>query len=53
VSSVNVGLGRHFESIRDAVILAATKTQQIVLWNPAATWIFGYSTSEALGTIRW
>ncbi len=45
----DVGIGRLFGSVRDAVILADTKTQQIVLWNPAATRIFGYSPSEALG----
>ncbi len=44
----DVGIGRLFDSVRDAVILADTETQQIVLWNPAATKIFGYSTSEAL-----
>jgi len=49
VQPVDVGIGRLFGSIRDAVILADTKTKQIVLWNPAATRIFGYSPSEALG----
>jgi PAS domain S-box-containing protein len=42
-----VGIGRLFESVRDAVILADTETQRILLWNQAATEIFGYSTSEA------
>jgi PAS domain S-box-containing protein len=45
----DVGIGRLFDSVRDAVILADTRTQQIVLWNPGATDIFGYSTAEALG----
>ena len=42
-------IGTLFERIRDAAIVADAKTQQIVLWNQAATIIFGYSTSEALG----
>ncbi len=37
-----------FESIRDAVVVAEADTGQIVLWNPAATEIFGYSPTEAL-----
>ena len=41
-------IGSLFESIRDAVIVADAKTRRIVLWNEAATKIFGYSTSEAL-----
>ena len=44
----DVGIGRLFDSVRDAIILADTETQQIRLWNPAATDIFVYSTSEAL-----
>jgi len=43
-----VGIGRLFESIRDAVVVAEADTGQIVLWNPAATEIFGYSPTEAL-----
>jgi PAS domain S-box-containing protein len=43
-----VGIGRLFESIRDAVVIADADTGQIVLWNPAATEIFGYSSTEAL-----
>jgi PAS domain S-box-containing protein len=44
----DLGIGSLFESIRDAVIVADAKTRRIVLWNEAATNIFGYSTSEAL-----
>jgi diguanylate cyclase (GGDEF)-like protein/PAS domain S-box-containing protein len=44
----DLGIGRLFESIRDAVIVAEATTGRIVLWNPAATEIFGYSSSEAL-----
>ncbi len=45
----DLGMGRLFESIRDAVIVADANTGGIVLWNPAAEEIFGYSTAEALG----
>ena len=41
-----------FERIRDGVIVADTQTQRILLWNPAATSIFGYSPSEALNRMR-
>jgi PAS domain S-box-containing protein len=44
----DLGIGRLFEMIQDAVIVADAKTQQIVFWNPAAEKVFGYSTSEAL-----
>ena len=45
----DLGIGRLFESIRDAVVVADANTGGIVLWNPAAEGIFGYSTAEALG----
>jgi PAS domain S-box-containing protein len=45
----DLGMGRLFESIRDAVIVADANTGRMVLWNPAAERIFGYSTAEALG----
>jgi PAS domain S-box-containing protein len=38
--------------IRDGVIVADAKNQRIVLWNSAATRIFGYSASEALSGMR-
>jgi PAS domain S-box-containing protein len=44
----DLGIGRLFERIRDAAIVAEATTQRIVLWNSAAANIFGYSTSEAL-----
>src|SRR5215217_3497359 len=45
----DLGIGRLFERIRDAAIVAHAKSQRIVFWNQAATNIFGYSVSEVLG----
>jgi PAS domain S-box-containing protein len=45
----DLGIGRLFESVRDAVIVAEASTGRIILWNPAASKVFGYSSSEALG----
>jgi PAS domain S-box-containing protein len=43
-----LGIGRLFETVRDALIVANAQTGRIVLWNPSATEVFGYSPSEAL-----
>lgn len=44
----DLGIGKLFERIRDAVVVADAETQRVVLWNTAASNIFGYSPSEAL-----
>jgi PAS domain S-box-containing protein len=49
VSPSDFGIGRLFHRIRDAVVVAEATTGRIVLWNPAAETLFGYSTEEALG----
>jgi PAS domain S-box-containing protein len=44
----DLGIGRLFERVREAVIVVDAITGRIVLWNQAATQIFGYSPPEAL-----
>jgi PAS domain S-box-containing protein len=44
----DLGIDHLLESVRDAVIIADAHTGRIVLWNEAATRIFGYPSSEAL-----
>jgi PAS domain S-box-containing protein len=43
------GIGKLWGTIREAIIVADARTEKIVLWNPAATAIFGYSDDEAVG----
>lgn len=43
------GIGRLFWEITDAVVVADINSEEIVLWNPSATRIFGYTSDEALG----
>jgi PAS domain S-box-containing protein len=45
---LDLGPGWLFTNIRDAVVVADAETTRIVLWNPAATELFGYSNDEAL-----
>ncbi len=44
----NIDLHQLIECVGDAIIVADAH-EKIVLWNPAATRIFGYSEGEALG----
>ena len=43
----DLGFGKLFERIQDAVIVANADTQRIVLWNPTAARMFGYSADAA------
>jgi PAS domain S-box-containing protein len=49
IRSQDLGTGALFQRIGEAVIVADASTGRIVLWNGAATEIFGYSSQEALG----
>ena len=43
-----LGIGRFFEHVGDAVVVADTTTGAIVLWNPVAAQVFGYTAEEAV-----
>lgn len=43
------GIGRLFWLISEAIIGADLAAEEIVLWNPAAGRLFGYTAEEALG----
>lgn len=45
----DLGIGQLFWTIHEAVVVADAFTNTIVLWNPAAEEVFGYSVTEALG----
>ena len=44
-----LSFGQLFDKTPDAVVVAATDTGRILLWNPAAELLFGYPPSEAIG----
>ncbi len=43
------GIGRLFYVTSEAIVAADLAAEQIVLWNPAAEALFGYTVDEALG----
>ena len=45
----NRSIEQLLERIRDVVVVADAHTGSIVVWNAAATRVFGYSSSEVLG----
>lgn len=49
VEPYDLGFGHLFWAIRDAVVVGEAASGRIVLWNPAAEALFGYSAAEALG----
>jgi PAS domain S-box-containing protein/diguanylate cyclase (GGDEF)-like protein len=48
VSAESLGIGGLFAHLRDAVVVA-DDAGRIVLWNPAASTMFGYAAEEAIG----
>jgi PAS domain S-box-containing protein len=46
--NANIDLSQLVECVGDAIIVVDVH-ENIVMWNPAATRIFGYSEAEALG----
>jgi PAS domain S-box-containing protein len=49
LSPADLGIGRLFDRVRDAVVVADAAAGRIVLWNPAAETVFGYTAEEAVG----
>jgi PAS domain S-box-containing protein len=49
LSPADLGIGRLFRQIRDAVVVAEVATGRIVLWNPAAERLFGYAARQLVG----
>jgi len=47
--NTNIDLSQLVECIGDAIVVVDAH-EKIVLWNPAATRLFGYSEEEALGS---
>jgi PAS domain S-box-containing protein len=45
----DLGIGQLFGVVGDAVIVGDAATGRIVLWNPSAERLFGYSADEAVG----
>ncbi len=45
----DLGLGQLFLHTRDAIVVANIDSGRIVLWNPAAQQLFGYTPAEAIG----
>jgi two-component system sensor histidine kinase/response regulator len=44
-----LGFGALFDTMTDGVVVAEASKGLILLWNPAASLIFGYSKEEVLG----
>ncbi|MBA2449971.1 MAG: PAS domain S-box protein [Chloroflexi bacterium] len=47
----DLGFGRLFWRIPEAVVVGDANSGRIVLWNPAAEALFGYSAAEAVGML--
>lgn len=49
VEPQDLGIGRLFARVRDAIVVVSVDTGRIVLWNPAAEQLFGYGVDEVFG----
>src|SRR5437588_579290 len=48
-TDTDLNLGVLIDRVLDAVIVARLATGRIVLWNPAAERLFGYTAEQAIG----
>lgn len=49
VTLEQLGIGRLFQDVRDAIIVADALSERILAWNGCASAIFGYTEEEAKG----
>jgi PAS domain S-box-containing protein len=49
LAPADLGIGRLFELVNDAIVVGEARTGRIVLWNPGAERIFGYTAEHAVG----
>ena len=49
LTPADVGIGHLFWLINDAIVVGDATTGRIVLWNPGAERVFGYTKDEAVG----
>lgn len=49
VGPTDLGIGKLFERVTDAVVVADPEIGSIALWNLAATQLFGYAANEVVG----
>jgi len=49
LTAQDFGIGVLFDSLSDAVVVGDADSEHVVLWNPAAEEIFGYSSEEIIG----
>jgi PAS domain S-box-containing protein len=47
----DLGIGRLFEQIHEAAVVAEVGSGRVVLWNPAAERLFGYTSDAAVGQL--
>jgi PAS domain S-box-containing protein len=49
LDAADISVGVLFDRLLDAVVIARLATGRIVLWNPAAEKLFGYTAQEVIG----
>src|SRR5690242_3214911 len=49
IGPTDLGIGQLFERVTDAIVVGDPESGNIVLWNPAASRIFGYTADDVVG----